>query len=208
MIAASVWSLLIPSVEMTKYPGAAKIIPCVLGFVLGIMCFMLCDALLTRKAKSEGCEPDSTVLPCIAVAVHNLPEGMAVGALFAEAYILGSAEAFAAASALSIGIAVQNLPEGAIISMPLYASGTNKAKAFLIGILSGVVEPIGAYLTILAAEIAVPALPYLLSFAAGAMVYAVLDSFSEKYQGRERNIRILFFGLGFSLMMSLDILLG
>jgi ZIP family zinc transporter len=210
MIAACVWSLIIPSIELSEKRNVNPALPAALGFALGILFFLTCDALLARRRRKiaeDGGKPISRVfMSCFAIALHNLPEGMAVGAVFAEALAVGSTEHFTAALVLSIGIAVQNLPEGAIISLPLYADGTKKIRAFTIGALSGIVEPVGAFITILAAGIAVPLLPYLLGFAAGAMIYAVLNSEAE-IDTQKANY-VISFSAGFLLMMCLDVLLG
>ena len=214
MIAASIWSLLIPSIEFASGEGAITVVPAVIGFISGMLFFLLCDAALARYKSKHSDIEDSGALngrlfPIIAVAVHNLPEGMAVGAIYAEVLSAENrAAVFSVAAALSIGIAVQNLPEGAIVSMPLHAMGMGKGKAFLMGVLSGIVEPIGAIITILAAGIAVPLLPYLLAFAAGAMVFAVFHGFTENEGGDAGLSWMIAFSLGFSLMMSLDVILG
>ncbi len=214
MVAACVWSLLIPAMELAEQRGVIPALPAALGFTLGILFFLLCDRLIEiRRQKlvaQGGKEIPKVFLTCFAIALHNLPEGMAVGAVFAEVLSDSSATHLSAAMALSIGIAVQNFPEGAIVSMPLYSNGTKKPKAFVLGALSGVVEPIGAFVTVLAAGIAVPLLPYLLGFAAGAMIYAVLDGFSsdEDISTDKKSTTILSFALGFLLMMCLDVILG
>ena len=210
MVAASIWSLLIPSMELSEGRGNNAAIPAASGFLLGIVFFLLCDRFISKRSEQLqlGGSFRDNVIPCFAVAVHNLPEGMAVGAIFAEILCGGSSVGLSAAMALSIGIAVQNLPEGAIVSMPLYASGMKKHTAFACGVLSGAVEPIGAVLTILAAGIAVPLLPYLLGFAAGAMMYAVLEEFGGGKDERGRSLWVISFAAGFVLMMSLDVLLG
>ncbi len=201
MLAASIWSLLIPSMELAEGRGVPAAVPAASGFLLGVVFFLLCDRALSGVEKFKN---NSSALPILAVAVHNLPEGMAVGAIYAEILCTGEASGLTAAMALAIGIAVQNFPEGAIVSMPLSAAGMGKVRAFGVGVLSGAVEPIGAFITVLAAGIAVPVLPYLLSFAAGAMMYAVLEEF-----GTDANkVWILSFSVGFVLMMSLDVLLG
>ncbi len=201
MLAASIWSLLIPSMELAEGRGVPAAIPAASGFLGGVVFFLLCDRLILKKSALRD---NRAALPIFAVAVHNLPEGMAVGAIYAEALCTGNVAALPAALALSIGIAVQNLPEGAIVSMPLHANGHSKLGSFTLGVLSGVVEPIGALLTILAAGIAVPILPYLLGFAAGAMMYAVLEEFGDG----AGNVWVMSFACGFVLMMSLDVLLG
>ncbi len=195
--------------------GKWSFVPAVIGFWLGILFLFALDHIIPHlhrgSAQAEG--PNSrlqrTTMLVLAVALHNLPEGMAVGVVYAG-YLAGNAQITAmGALVLSIGIAIQNFPEGAIISMPLRAEGMKKSKAFLGGVLSGVVEPIGAALTILAAGVIVPALPYLLSFAAGAMVYVVVEELiPEMSEGRHSNIGTLFFAGGFSVMMILDVALG
>ncbi len=205
MLAASIWSLLIPSMELAEGRGIPAAIPAASGFLIGVVFFLLCDRLILEKKISST---NSAALPAFAVAVHNLPEGMAVGAIYAEMLASQSAEGLSAALALAIGIAVQNFPEGAIVSMPLYSGKCSKLKAFAFGVISGVVEPIGAVLTILAAAVAVPLLPYLLGFAAGAMMYAVLDEFGNGMSEDGASVWVITFSLGFVLMMSLDVLLG
>lgn len=206
MVAASIWSLLIPSMELAEGRGIPPAIPAAVGFLLGIVFFLGCDRLLLRRMGEDILGEGG--LSALAVAIHNLPEGMAVGAIYAEV-LCGAANATASAAlALSIGITVQNLPEGAIISLPLYASGKGKLRSFVLGGLSGAVEPLGALLTILAAGIAVPLLPYMLGFAAGAMMYAVLEEFTGKGEADRTPLWILAFSAGFLLMMSLDVLLS
>ena len=215
MIAASVWSLLIPAMEEAEASGLPGWLPAVGGFVLGIGFLLLLDVLLPHlhvdARQPEGLHSSwrRTTLLVLAVTLHNIPEGMAVGVVYAG-YRSGSAQITAAgALALSLGIAIQNFPEGAIISMPLRAEGMKKGRAFCGGVLSGVVEPIGAVLTILAAQLVVPALPYLLSFAAGAMLYVVVEELiPEMSQGDHSNIGTVFFAVGFSIMMMLDVALG
>ena len=214
MVAASVWSLLIPSIEMSGTEDATRVIPAVSGFIAGIAFLLLMDRITPHlhlgSPSPEG--PHSklsrTSMLVLAVTLHNIPEGMAVGVVYAG-YLSGSAKITAAgALALSLGIAIQNFPEGAIISLPLRAEGMSKGRAFAGGVLSGVVEPIGAVLTILAASLIVPALPYLLSFAAGAMLYVVVEELiPEMSQGTHSNIGTVFFAVGFSLMMALDVAL-
>ena len=215
MTAASVWSLLIPAIEEAEAAGWPGWIPAAGGFLLGVAFLMLLDGLLPHLhpgAKDpEGARTDlkRTTLLVFAVTLHNIPEGMAVGVVYAG-YLAGTAQITAAgALALSLGIAIQNFPEGAIISMPLRAEGMPKRRAFWDGVLSGIVEPIGAVLTILAAGIVVPALPYLLSFAAGAMLYVVVEELiPEMSQGEHSNVGTMFFAVGFSVMMVLDVALG
>ena len=215
MVAASVWSLLIPAMEQSAGMGKLSFVPAVAGFWIGILFLLGLDHIVphlhVKSGQTEG--PKSqlrrTTMMVLAVTLHNIPEGMAVGVVYAG-YLSGSAQITAAgALALSLGIAIQNFPEGAIISMPLRAEGMKKGKAFCGGVLSGVVEPIGAVLTILAAQLVVPALPYLLSFAAGAMLYVVVEELiPEMSQGSHSNIGTLFFAVGFSIMMMLDVALG
>ncbi len=201
MLAASIWSLLIPSMELAEGRGVPAAVPAASGFLLGVVFFLLCERALSGIERFKS---NSAALPILAVVVHNLPEGMAVGAIYAEILCTGESSGLPAATALAIGIAVQNFPEGAIVSMPLSASGMSKRRAFGVGVLSGAVEPLGAIVTVLAAGIAVPLLPYLLSFAAGAMMYAVLEEFVSE----AGKVWILAFAVGFVLMMSLDVLLA
>ena len=216
MIAASVWSLLIPSIDMSKGSSAPEWLAALVGFLAGIFFLLLLDTVIPHmhieSRNQEGIRTNSiskTTMMLFAVTLHNIPEGMSVGVAFAGAMMKDSGITATAAMALAIGIAIQNFPEGAIISMPLRAEGESKGKAFLGGVLSGVVEPIGAVLTILAAQLVIPALPYLLSFAAGAMLYVVVEELiPEMSQGQHSNIGTIFFAFGFSLMMILDVALG
>lgn len=215
MVAASVWSLLIPAIEQSAELGKLAFLPAFAGFWVGILFLLILDRVIphlhARSDEAEG--PKSrlqrTTMMVLAVTLHNIPEGMAVGVVYAG-YLSGSTQITAAgALALSLGIAIQNFPEGAIISMPLRAEGVGKGRAFCGGVLSGVVEPIGAALTLLAAQLIVPALPYLLSFAAGAMLYVVVEELiPEMSQGRHSDIGTVFFAVGFSVMMALDVALG
>ena len=215
MVAASVWSLLIPAIEQSAHLGKWSFFPAAAGFWVGILFLLLLDHIIPHLHNSgqqqEG--PKShlrrTTMMVLAVTLHNIPEGMAVGVVYAG-WLSGSESITAAgALALSLGIAIQNFPEGAIISLPLRAEGEKKSRAFLGGVLSGIVEPVGALLTILAAQFILPALPYLLSFAAGAMLYVVVEELiPEMSQGRHSNIGTVFFAVGFSVMMVLDIALG
>lgn len=215
MVAASVWSLLIPAIEQSAGLGKLSFLPAVVGFWGGIMFLLFLDHVIphlhTRSDQPEGpkSQLQRTTMMVLAVTLHNIPEGMAVGVVYAG-FLSGSAQITAAgALALSLGIAIQNFPEGAIISMPLRAEGMKKSRAFWGGVLSGVVEPIGAVLTILAAQLIVPALPYLLSFAAGAMLYVVVEELiPEMSQGTHSNIGTVYFAVGFSVMMMLDVALG
>lgn len=215
MVAASVWSLLIPAIEQAQGMGKWSFVPAVAGFWIGVLFLLLLDRVIPHlhrnSAQVEG--PQSrlqrTTMMVLAVTLHNIPEGMAVGVVYAG-HLSGNAQiTMAGALALSIGIAIQNFPEGAIISMPLRAEGMGKGRAFLGGLLSGIVEPIGAVLTILAAQRIVPALPYFLSFAAGAMLYVVVEELiPEMSAGKHSNIGTVFFAFGFSVMMILDVALG
>ena len=215
MVAASVWSLLIPSMNMCEAMGRLAFLPASIGFMVGILMLLLLDRLIPHlhlgSDEPEGhmCGLKKTTMLVLAVTLHNIPEGMAVGVMYAG-FLAGSAQITAASAlALSLGIAIQNFPEGAIISMPLRAEGESKGRAFAGGVLSGVVEPIGAVVTILAAQLVIPALPYLLSFAAGAMLYVVVEELiPEMSQGRHSNLGTVFFAVGFSVMMVLDVALG
>ena len=215
MVAASVWSLLIPAMEQAADLGRLAFFPAAMGFWLGILFLLLLDHLIPHlhqnslQAEGPKSQLQRTTMMVLAVTLHNIPEGMAVGVVYAG-YLAGTAQITAAgALALSLGIAIQNFPEGAIISMPLRAEGMKKGRAFWGGVLSGIVEPIGAVLTILAAGIVVPALPYLLSFAAGAMLYVVVEELiPEMSQGQHSNVGTIFFAVGFSVMMVLDVALG
>ena len=215
MVAASVWSLLIPAMEQAADLGRLAFFPAAVGFWLGILFLLLLDHLIPHlhqnslQAEGPKSQLQRTTMMVLAVTLHNIPEGMAVGVVYAG-YLAGTAQITAAgALALSLGIAIQNFPEGAIISMPLRAEGMKKGRAFWGGVLSGIVEPIGAVLTILAAGIVVPALPYLLSFAAGAMLYVVVEELiPEMSQGQHSNVGTVFFAVGFSVMMMLDVALG
>ena len=214
MVAASVWSLLIPAMEQAADLGRLAFFPAAVGFWLGILFLLLLDHLIPHlhqnslQAEGPKSQLQRTTMMVLAVTLHNIPEGMAVGVVYAG-YLAGTAQITAAgALALSLGIAIQNFPEGAIISMPLRAEGMPKRRAFWDGVLSGIVEPIGAVLTILAAGIVVPALPYLLSFAAGAMLYVVEELIPEMSQGQHSNVGTVFFAVGFSVMMVLDVALG
>ena len=200
MVAASIWSLLIPAIKQSENMGDLSFVPAVAGFWIGILFLLTLDHLIPHLHVGSD---------QAAVTLHNIPEGMAVGVMYAG-FLAGNTQITSTgALALSLGIAIQNFPEGAIISMPLRAEGESKGKAFLGGVLSGVVEPIGAVLTIIAAQLIIPALPYLLSFAAGAMLYVVVEELiPEMSQGQHSNIGTVFFAVGFSLMMILDVALG
>ena len=215
MVEASVWSLLIPAMEQAADLDRLAFFPAAVGFWLGILFLLLLDHLIPHlhqnslQAEGPKSQLQRTTMMVLAVTLHNIPEGMAVGVVYAG-YLAGTAQITAAgALALSLGIAIQNFPEGAIISLPLRAEGMKKGRAFWGGVLSGIVEPIGAVLTVLAAGIVVPAFPYLLSFAAGAMLYVVVEELiPEMSQGQHSNVGTVFFAVGFSVMMVLDVALG
>lgn len=215
MIAASVWSLLIPAIDMSEPMGELSFVPAVVGFAIGIAFLLLMDKIIPHLHLSSD-EPEgiktslkkSTML-VLAVTLHNIPEGMAVGVVFAGVMTGSDNITLTGAFALAIGIAIQNFPEGAIISLPLKTEGKSKGKAFGYGILSGVVEPIGALITIMLTTYVVPLLPYLLSFAAGAMVYVVVEELiPEASEGEHSNIGTIGFAIGFLIMMTLDVALG
>ena len=215
MVAASIWSLLIPAIEQSEGMGKLSFLPAFIGFWVGVLFLLLLDHVIphlhvgSNQAEGPKSRLDRTTMMVLAVTLHNIPEGMAVGVVYAG-FLSGNTQITAASAlALSLGIAIQNFPEGAIISMPLRAEGERKGRAFLGGVLSGVVEPIGAVLTLLAAQFVIPALPYLLSFAAGAMLYVVVEELiPEMSQGRHSNLGTEFFTVGFSVMMVLDVALG
>lgn len=215
MVAASVWSLLILSLEMSEEMGRLSFIPAAVGFAFGIAFLLILDRIIPHLHLNSD-EPEGikahlkkTTMLVLAVTLHNIPEGMAVGVVFAG-FLMGSGNiTLTGALALAIGIAIQNFPEGAIISLPLRSEGTGKGKAFLYGALSGIVEPIAAIITIAAASIVIPILPYLLSFAAGAMIYVVIEELlPEASTGSHSNIATIWFSVGFLLMMILDVALG
>ncbi|MBQ7057931.1 MAG: ZIP family metal transporter [Firmicutes bacterium] len=215
MVAASIWSLIVPAIEQSSAMGQLAFLPAFIGFWLGILFLLLLDHIIPHLHRSidqaEG--PKShltrTAMMVLAVTLHNIPEGMAVGVVYAG--LLGRSGNITAggALALSLGIAIQNFPEGAIISMPLYAEGKSKQKSFWLGVLSGAVEPVFGALTVMIASLVVPAMPYLLSFAAGAMLYVVVEELiPEMSAGTHSNIGVISFAIGFSLMMALDVALG
>ena len=215
MIAASVWSLLIPSIDMAEEQGVIAWIPATVGFLLGMLFLLVLDSVIPHlhlnSNKPEGMKSklQKTTMMVLAVTLHNIPEGMAVGVVFAGAISQNSGITLAGAFALAIGIAIQNFPEGAIISMPLKSEGKSKLKAFLYGTLSGIVEPIGALLTIALTNLVVPVLPYFLSFAAGAMIYVVVEELiPESQAGEHSNIGTVGVAIGFVIMMILDVALG
>lgn len=215
MIAASVWSLIVPAIEQSEDLGKLSFLPAVIGFWLGILFLLLLDTVIphlhmnAEKAEGPKSKLRKTTMMVLAVTLHNIPEGMAVGVVYAGLKSDSPMVTAGGALALAIGIAIQNFPEGAIISMPLHAEGKSKGMAFAGGALSGAVEPVGAALTILAAGLIVPAMPYLLSFAAGAMIYVVVEELiPEMSEGEHSNIGVLMFSVGFTLMMALDVALG
>ena len=215
MVAASVWSLLIPAIGQSEGMGRLSFIPAFVGFWIGVLFLLALDHLIphlhmgSEQAEGPKSRLSRATMMVLAVTLHNIPEGMAVGVMYAG-FLSGGAKITAAgALALSLGIAIQNFPEGAIISMPLRAEGERKRRAFIGGVLSGIVEPIGAVLTLIAAQLVIPALPYLLSFAAGAMLYVVVEELiPEMSQGEHSNVGTVFFAVGFSVMMALDVALG
>lgn len=215
MVAASVWSLIIPAIEKSEHMGKWSFVPAVTGFWLGIIFLLLLDHIVPHLHINsdipEGPKSNlkKTTTMVLAVALHNIPEGMAVGVVYAGLKSGNAVITASGALALSIGIAIQNFPEGAIISLPLRAEGMSRKKACLYGILSGVVEPIGAIITLELTGIVVPALPYLLCFAAGAMIYVVVEELiPEAVEGEHTNVGTLMFALGFSVMMVMDVALG
>ena len=215
MVAASVWSLLIPSIEMSGKDGLLSVLPAIVGFLVGILFLLFLDCVVphqhldTNQSEGPKSHLSKTAKLVFAITLHNIPEGMAVGVALAGAMENNSYIHMAGAIALSIGIAIQNFPEGAIVSMPLRSAGNSRKKSFWMGTLSGVVEPIGAILTILLASIVVPILPYLLAFAAGAMMYVVVEELiPETQEGEHSNLGTIGFAIGFLLMMTLDVLLG
>ncbi len=215
MIAASVWSLLIPAIEMSEEQSNIAWVPAAIGFLLGIGFLLLLDTLTPHihltEEEPEGIKADfkKTTMLVLAVTLHNIPEGMAVGVTFAGVMTGNTTITLAAAFVLAIGIAIQNFPEGAIISMPLRGEGISRRRAFLYGTVSGIVEPIAAFITILLTGLVVPILPYLLAFAAGAMIYVVVEELiPESQSGKHTNIGTIGVAFGFVMMMVLDVALG
>ena len=215
MIAASVWSLIIPAMDMSENMGKWSFVPAVTGFMLGIFFLLILDSIIphlhlnTDKPEGRKSKLKKSIMLVLAVTLHNIPEGMAVGVVFAGILANNAAISLAGAFALSIGIAVQNFPEGAIVSMPLLDTGISKKKAFGFGILTGVVEPIGGLITILLTSLVDPILPYILSFAAGAMIYVVVEELiPESQSGEHSNISTIGVAIGFCLMMVLDVVLS
>jgi ZIP family zinc transporter len=215
MVAASVWSLLIPAMEMEVDEGKWAVLPAAVGFLFGIGFLLLLDELTphlhigTEKPEGPHSRLSRTAMLALAVTIHNLPEGMAVGVVFAGAEGGIGGLSLASALAVSIGIAIQNIPEGAIISMPMRAEGNSRWRSFIIGSLSGAVEPIGALAVVLLASLITPALPYFLAFAAGAMFYVVVEELiPEASEGEHSNLSTIGFAFGFVLMMVLDVVMG
>lgn len=217
MVAASVWSLLIPAMNMAEEAGGGRLsfVPAVVGFLLGIFFLLILDKIIPHIHMTEDSVEGPHValakstMMLLAVTLHNIPEGMAVGVVFAGMLANNETISLLGAFSLAIGIAIQNFPEGAIISMPVCAAGLGKKKAFLYGALTGVVEPLGAILTIALSRYLLPVMPYLLAFAAGAMIYVVVEELiPESAQGEHSNIGTIGFAVGFALMMALDVALG
>ncbi|WP_035766423.1 ZIP family metal transporter [Butyrivibrio sp. NC2002] len=215
MVAASIWSLIIPAMELSEGMGKLSFIPAAVGFWVGVLFLLFLDCVIphlhmnAEKAEGPRSRLARSTMMVLAVTLHNIPEGMAVGVVYAG-FLSGNSQITAGgALALALGIAIQNFPEGAIISMPLKAEGKTSFRAFLDGMLSGAVEPIGALLTIFFAGFFVPGMPYMLSFAAGAMMYVVVEELiPEMSEGEHSNIGVIMFSLGFTLMMALDVALG
>ncbi|MBR1596440.1 MAG: ZIP family metal transporter [Phocaeicola sp.] len=215
MVAASVWSLIIPSIEMCEEMGKWSVMPATIGILVGMGFLLLIDELTphlhlgTEHPEGLHARLSRTTMLSLAVTIHNLPEGMAVGVVLAGALQHEAGISLAGAIAVSMGIAIQNIPEGAIISMPMRAAGNNRWKSFVIGSLSGIVEPIGGLLMILLAAVMLPILPYMLSFAAGAMLYVVVEELiPEASEGEHTNLSTIGFAVGFVLMMVLDVVMG
>ncbi|MCR5481449.1 MAG: ZIP family metal transporter [Clostridia bacterium] len=215
MVAASVWSLIIPAIEQSAQLGQLAFLPAFGGFWLGICFLLILDHIIPHLHRNinqtEGPKThlSRTIMMVIAVTLHNIPEGMAVGVVYAGLLSESANITQGAALALALGIAIQNFPEGAVISMPLYAEGKSKPKAFWLGVLSGAVEPVFGMLTVIVTGLVIPAMPYLLSFAAGAMLYVVVEELiPEASTGKHSNIGVLSFAVGFSIMMALDVALG
>lgn len=215
MVAASVWSLLIPAMEMKGGQGVWSVVPAAVGFLLGMAFLLAIDELTphlhigTNTPEGPRSRLSRTAMLALAVTIHNLPEGMAVGVVFAGAEEGMAGISLASAVAVSLGIAIQNVPEGAIISMPMRAEGNSRWRSFLIGSLSGVVEPIGGLLVVLLASLMTPILPYMLAFAAGAMFYVVVEELiPEASEGKHTNLSTIGFAIGFVLMMVLDVVMG
>ena len=215
MIAASIWSLIIPSINMAEEQGDISWLPASIGFLVGVAFLLMLDSIIphlhieTKKPEGIKSKLKNATMMVLAVTLHNIPEGMTVGVVYAGLLAQNTNITLAGALALSIGMAIQNFPEGAIISMPLKSEGMSKTKSFLYGTLSGIVEPLGAIITILLTSVVTPILPYLLAFAAGAMIYVVVDELiPETETGEHSNIGTIGVAIGFVIMMILDIALG
>ena len=215
MVAASIWSLIVPAIEQSSDKGQLAFLPAFIGFWLGILFLLLLDHIIPHlhvhinQLEGPKSKLTRTVMLVLAVTLHNIPEGVAGGVVYAGLMSCSATITAGGALALALGIAIQNFPEGAIISMPLFSEGKSKPKSFALGVLSGAVEPVFGGLTVLIAGLVVPAMPYLLSFAAGAMLYVVVEELiPEMSQGKHSNIGVISFAVGFSLMMALDVALG
>ena len=215
MVAASVWSLLIPAMEQSEAMGRWAFVPAAGGFLLGMAFLLALDRLIphlhvdSNEPEGPRCSLGRSAMMVLAVTLHNIPEGMAVGVMYAGLRMGGASLSATGAFALSLGIAIQNFPEGAIISLPLHSGGVSRVRAFLLGALSGIVEPVAAIVTILLADVLTPVLPVLLAFAAGAMLYVVVEELiPESAAGHHSNIGTFGFAIGFALMMALDVALG
>lgn len=215
MVAASIWSLIDPAIEESEQMGRFSFVPAFIGFWIGVLFLLFLDHVIPHLHVNED-DPEGpssnlarTTMMVLAVTLHNIPEGMAVGVVYAGYLADNAIISASGALALALGIAIQNFPEGAIISMPLHTEGKSRMRSFVLGMLSGIVEPIGALLTIYASSLLVPVMPYLLSFAAGAMMYVVVEELvPEMSQGEHSHVGVLMFTLGFTLMMALDVALG
>ncbi len=215
MVAASVWSLLVPAIEQSAPKGRWAFLPAFAGFWIGILFLLLLDHVIPHlhrnigQAEGPKSRLNRKIMMVLAVTLHNIPEGMAVGVVYAGLRSGTGSITAGGALALALGIAIQNFPEGAVVSMPLYAEGKSKRESFLLGVLSGAVEPLFGALTVLVAGLVVPAMPLLLSFAAGAMLYVVVEELiPEMSAGEHSNIGVIAFAFGFSIMMALDVALG
>ena len=215
MVAASIWSLLVPAIEQSSDKGRFAFLPAFIGFWIGIFFLLILDHIIphlhvgTEEAEGPKSKLTRVVMLVLAVTLHNIPEGMAVGVVYAGLVSGSGLITAGGALALALGIAIQNFPEGAIISMPLYSEGKSKAKSFVLGVLSGAVEPVFGAITVALVGFIVPAMPYLLSFAAGAMLYVVVEELiPEMAAGKHSHVGVVAFAFGFSLMMALDVALG
>lgn len=209
MVAASIWSLIIPAIEYAEEQGVINFLPATIGFIIGILFFIIIDKFLNRLKKKQGNDSKNSAMLVLAVTLHNIPEGMAVGVVFAGLLAGNIGITMASAYSLAVGIAIQNFPEGAIISMPLKSKGIKKSKSFLYGVLSGIVEPLAAFITLIFINMVVPILPYVLSFAAGAMIYVVINELLPvNNEETPSKLTTIGFTIGFLIMMILDVTLG